>query len=153
MDALPASLPTYLREGIAYVRPGWLRRRVRHLYRRAHPRIAALWGGRLRVLPQSATDHYLTRVVAGVRYYRPDVPIVLLTPPPWRSHDYPGRRGHAASVAAARAGARREQVVLADIDDVVRDMHDQGAGNPDGLHWDWPTHQRVADVVAAALDF
>lgn len=151
MDALPASIPTYLREGIAYVRPGPLRRRVRRAYRAAHPHVAALWGGRLRVLPQPATDHYLTRVVRGVRHYRPDLPVVALTPPPWRSADYPGRRGHPAAVAAARAWTAREQVVLADVEAVVQAMHDRGEGNPDGLHWDWRTHAAVADVVVRAL--
>lgn len=152
MDALPASVPTYLREGIAYLRPGPLRRRVRRLYRDAHPRVAALWGGRLRVLPQPATDHYLSRVVGGIRHYRPELPVVALTPPPWRSPDYPGRRGHPAAVEAARAWAARAGVVLADVDGLVQGMHDRGEGNPDGLHWDWPTHAAVADVVAAALD-
>lgn len=151
MDALPASIPTYLREGIAYIRPGELRRRVRRVYRDAHPHVAALWGGRLRVLPQSATDHYLTRVVQGVRHYRPDLPVVALTPPPWRSADYPARGEHPTSVSAARSWAAREGVVLADVDDVVQAMHDRGDGNPDGLHWDWPTHAAVAEVVADAL--
>jgi diglucosylglycerate octanoyltransferase len=151
MDALPASIPTYLREGIAYLRPGTLRRRVRRAYRLAHPHVAALWGGRLRALPQAATDHYLTRVVRGVRHYRPDLLVVALTPPPWRSADYPGRRGHPAAVAAARTWAEREGVVLADVEAVVQAMHDRGAGNPDGLHWDWPTHAAVADVVGSAL--
>jgi hypothetical protein len=151
MDALPASIPTYLREGIAYLRPGPVRRRVRAAYHRAHPRIAALWGGRLRVLPQAATDHYLSRVVQGVRHYRPDLPVAVLTPPPWRSEQYPERRGHLASVAATRSWAGREDVVVADVDEVVQAMHDGGRGNPDGLHWDWPTHAAVADVVARAL--
>lgn len=151
MDALPASIPTYLREGIAYVRPGTLRRRIRRVYRDAHPRVAALWGGRLRVLPQSATDHYLSRVVHGVRHYRPDLPVVALTPPPWRSADYPARREPSASVAAARAWAEREGVVLADVDAVVQAMHDRGEGNPDGLHWDWTTHAAVADIVTQAV--
>jgi diglucosylglycerate octanoyltransferase len=151
MDALPASIPTYLREGIAYVRPGPLRRQVRRAYRVAHPHVAALWGGRLRVLPQRATDHYLTRLVRGVRHYRPDLPVVALTPPPWRSADYPRRGQHPASVAAARAWAERERVVLADVEAVVQTMHDRVEGNPDGLHWDWPTHAAVADVVTRAL--
>ncbi|HET8616316.1 MAG TPA: diglucosylglycerate octanoyltransferase [Actinomycetales bacterium] len=151
MDALPASIPTYLREGIAYVRPGPLRRRVRRTYRRAHPRVAALWGGRLRVLPQSATDHYLSRVVNGVRHYRPDLPVVALTPPPWRSADYPPHRTHRPSLVAARSWADREGVRLADVEAVVRAMHDRDAGNADGLHWDWSTHAAVADVVTQAL--
>jgi hypothetical protein len=151
MDALPASIPTYLREGIAYVRPGPLRRRVRRAYRAAHPHVARLWGGQLRALPQAATDHYLSRVVNGVRHYRPDLPVVALTPPPWRSPDYPARRQHPAAVAASRAWASREGVALADVETVVQAMHDRGEGNPDGLHWDWPTHAAVADVVGHAL--
>jgi hypothetical protein len=151
MDALPASIPTYLREGIAYVRPGTLRRRLRRAYRDVHPRVAALWGGRLRVLSQAATDHYLTRVVRGVRHYRPDLPVVVLTPPPWRSPDYPARGGHPASVVACRSWAAREGVALADVEAVVQAMHDRGAGNPDGLHWDWPTHRAVAQLVTQAL--
>ena len=31
MDALPAAIPTYLRQGLSYIRPGWLRRRARSL--------------------------------------------------------------------------------------------------------------------------
>lgn len=151
MDALPASIPTYLREGIAYVRPGRLRRQVRHAYRGAHPRVAALWGGRLRVLPQSATDHYLTRVVQGVRHYRPDLPVVALTPAPWSSADYPARGKHPAAVAAARDWAAREGVLLADVEAVVQAMHDRGDGNPDGLHWDWTTHEAVANIVTQAV--
>lgn len=151
MDALPASIPTYLREGIAFVRPRRLRRAVRRAYRAVHPRLATLWGGRLRVLPQQATDHYLTRVVRGVRHYRPELPVVVLTPPPWRSSDYPGRRQHPAAVAAARTWADHEGVVVADVESLVQEMHDRGAGNPDGLHWDWETHAAVAEVVAYAV--
>ena len=39
MDQLPAALPTYLRDGIPYVRPGGLRRAVRAAYRSAGPRV------------------------------------------------------------------------------------------------------------------
>src|SRR4051812_43190966 len=37
MDQLPASLPTYLREGISYLRPGWVRRPVRSAFHHIHP--------------------------------------------------------------------------------------------------------------------
>ena len=151
MDALPASLPTYLREGIPYVRPAAVRRRVRRAYRRAHPAVVRATGGRWRALPQRATDHYLTRVVEGARYYRPGLPVVALTPSPWRSRDYPVRRGHAAAVAATHRWAAGHEAAVVDLDPLVGPMHAEGRGNPDGLHWDWPTHRAVGDAVGAAL--
>ena len=45
MDALPAAIPTYLRQGIAYIRPGWVRRKVRAAYLEVSPRIIAATGG------------------------------------------------------------------------------------------------------------
>ncbi|MGN6611248.1 MAG: diglucosylglycerate octanoyltransferase [Angustibacter sp.] len=152
MDSLPASVPTYLREGIAFVRPAPLRRVVRRTYRRWHPSVVRLGRGRLRALPQRATDHYLSRVVAGARHYRPGLAVVALTPPPWRSDQYPVRDGHAAAVVAAREWAAREQVRLVDVEPVVERMWRSGGGNPDGLHWDWPTHAAVAEAVTAAVE-
>jgi len=151
MDALPASVPTYLREGIAYLRPAPLRRRVRRGYRRLHPGVVRLTGGRLRVLPQAATDRYLTRVVEGVRHYRPGLPVVALTPSPWRSPDYPVHVTHPASVAACRAWAAGAGVRLVELDPLVAPVHARGGGNPDGLHWDWPTHAAVGSAVAEAV--
>ena len=56
MDYLPAVLPTYLREGIAYLRPPPLRRVARAAYLAAQPVGARLTGGRWRTLPQRLTD-------------------------------------------------------------------------------------------------
>ncbi|WP_460459711.1 GDSL-type esterase/lipase family protein [Angustibacter peucedani] len=151
MDALPASLPTYLREGIAYLRPAPLRRRARRWYRAAHPAVVRAVDGRWRTLPQTATDHYLSRVVTGARYYRPGLRVLALAPPPWRSQDHPSQRSHAPSVRAARAWAAREDVALVELDPVVGPALAAGGGNPDGLHWDWPTHAAVADAVLARL--
>jgi len=151
MDALPASLPTYLREGIPYLRPAPLRRRARRAFRAAHPHLVRASGGRLRALPQVATDHYLSRVVAGARYYRPDLRVVALTPSPWRTTDHPVHRTHEPSVRAARAWAQREGVALVELDPVVQPALDAGLGNPDGLHWGWSTHDGVAQAVIAAL--
>jgi hypothetical protein len=151
MDALPASLPTYLREGIPYVRPAALRRRVRRAYRAVHPAVVRASGGGLRALPQRATDHYLSRVVAGARHYRPGIAVVALTPPPWRAAEYPVHRTHLPSVRAARAWAAREQVSLVELDPIVAPVLAAGGGNADGLHWDWPTHLAVATAVSAAV--
>lgn len=151
MDALPASLPTWWREGIATLRPAPVRRTVRRAFRRAHPRVVRATGGRWRALPQAATDHYLRRVVEGVRFYRPELPCVVLTPSPWRSTQYPSDATHASSVRACHAWAGRLGVAVADVEGAVLAMHDRGGGNPDGLHWDWPTHAEVGAVVAGAV--
>jgi hypothetical protein len=151
MDALPASLPTWWREGIATLRPAPVRRAVRRAYRRAHPVVVRATRGRWRALPQAATDRYLTRVVEGVRYYRPDLPVVVLTPPPWRSEQYPVRTTHTPAVRACHAWAARADVPVVDVTEVVARMHARGGGNPDGLHWDWPTHRAVGALVGRAL--
>ena len=56
MDYLPAVLPTYLREGIPYLRPPALRRAARTAYQAMQPVGARLTGGRWRTLPQALTD-------------------------------------------------------------------------------------------------
>ena len=151
-DTLPASLPTYLRDGIAYIRPGWLRRRVRLAYHRAHPYVVRATGGRLRVLPQRATDHYLTRCVEALRYYRPDLPIVGVVPPPYDA-EYHGRvsRPHEQAVAAAKVWGERLDVPLVDLDEIVRPHLASGGLNPDGMHWTWPVHAEVGKALAALI--
>jgi hypothetical protein len=151
MDALPAAVPTYLRQGISYLRPGWLRRQVRSAYLQLSPRIVALAGGPLRQLPQRATDHYLSRIVQAVRTWYPDLPIVVLTPSPHAADLYPTHRFHAGAVAAAHQWARREGVGLVDIGEVAQRGLDDGSGNPDGMHWGWSTHAEVGGMVARAV--
>jgi hypothetical protein len=155
MDSLPASLPTYLREGIAYVRPGWLRRRVRRLHHLAHPQVVRLTGGRMRVLPQAATDMFLTRCVQGLRLVRPGVPIVAMTPAPWDSWYYPVNRTHSAAREAALRWAERESVPILDVETIVAPTLADGTANPDGMHWAWSVHANVgeglADLIRATI--
>lgn len=152
MDHLPAALPTYLREGIAYVRPGGLRRRVRRAYNAAGPHVIRLTGGRLRQLPQAATDTYLSRVVQALRLMRgDDLPVVLLGPSPHASALYPSHRHHGPAVAAARRWAQRERAVLVELDPIVAPSLAAGTGNPDGMHWGWQVHEQIGAAVAAAL--
>jgi len=150
-DQLPAALPSYLREGLAYVRPGGLRRGARGAYAVAAPRVMRLTGGRMRQLPQAATDHYLTRCVEAVRAFRPGIPVVLMGPSPWESALYPPTRGHAPAVVAAREWARGQGTGFVDLDPVVRPALDRREGNPDGLHWGWPTHAAVGAALAHEL--
>lgn len=152
MDYLPAVLPSYLREGIAYLRPDALRRAVRRAYRRCQPVGSRLTGGRWRTLPQRLTDQYLSRCVYGVRTLHPGVPVIGVLPPP---HDAPfyGRvtAGHAPAVAAARSWGRREGVPMVDLPAIVGPHLAAGRCNPDGMHWGWPVHAEVAAALAAAV--
>ena len=151
MDALPAAIPTYLRQGIAYIRPGSLRRTVRTVYQQVAPAMMRLSGGRLRQLPQRATDHYHSRVVQAVRVWRPEVPVVILSPAPSRSAYYPGVRDHAAAVEAARSWANIHDARFVDIDPLVAPAMRAGTANPDGLHWSWEVHAAVGAAVAETL--
>ncbi len=152
MDQLPAAIPTYLREGIAYVRPGAVRRRVRATYAVVAPRVIAATGGPLRQLPQKATDTYFQRIVNGIRYWRPLTPIVLLGPSPFNSPYYPSARGHAPAVHSARAAALASGVEFVDLDPLVAPSLADGTANPDGMHWSWSTHVRVGRAVADTID-
>jgi len=150
MDYLPAVLPTYLREGIPYLRPPALRRAARAGYRRAQPVGARLtpW----RMLPQRLTDDHLSRCVDGIRYFHPGVPVLGILPPPHAAPSY-GRvvAGHPPAVAAARAWGEREGIPMVDVPAVVRPHLAAGRGNPDGMHWGWDCHAEVGHEVAAAV--
>jgi len=151
MDHLPAALPTWLREGIPFVRPGSLRRQVRRAYGAASPWVIRATGGRMRQLPQAATDHYLARIVQGVRTYRPGVPVVLLGPSPHAAATYPSHRHHEPAVAAARRWAASHDAGLVDLDPIVAPSLRAGTGNPDGMHWAWEVHAAIGEALAAAL--
>jgi hypothetical protein len=151
MDQLPAAVPTFLREGIAYIRPGALRRRVRSAYARAAPRVIRATDGRMRQLPQGATDHYLTRIVEGLHHYRPGIPVVLLGPSPYAADRYPSQRPHASAVRAARRWSSEQGVALVDLDPIVTPSLLDGSGNPDGMHWSWDVHAMVGRALADEL--
>ena len=152
MDYLPAVLPTYLREGIAYLRPPAFRRATRAAYLAAQPVGARLTHGRWRTLPQRLTDHYLSLCVSGVRYYHPGVAVLGILPPPHRAPLY-GRviAGHPPAVMAARAWGRREGVPMVDISTIVGRHLPLGRCSPDGMHWGWDCHAEVGRAVATAV--
>lgn len=152
MDYLPAVLPTYLREGIAYVRPPALRRAARSAYLAAQPAGARLTGGRWRSLPQRLTDHYLSLCAYGIRYYHPGVPVFGILPPPHQAPLYGGvTTGHGPAVAAARAWGQREDVPMVDVSAVVARHLPLGRSSPDGIHWSWDCHAEVGREVAAVV--
>lgn len=150
MDYLPTVVPTWLREGIRYLRPPVVRRSVRRGHGWAQRRLSGVtpW----RALPQRLTDQYLSYCVGGVRFYHPGVPVIGVLPPPHHAPSYGGRpRGHSAAVAAARAWGRRESVPMIDLPTLVGDGLLAGRGNPDGIHWGWDTHAAVGAALAAVV--
>jgi hypothetical protein len=151
MDQLPAAIPTYLREGIPYVRPGGLRRLVRQTYLAAAPAIVRATNGPFRQLPQAATDRYLTRCVEAVRYWRPDLPIALLGPSPYRANLYPSAAPHAKAVVSARRWAAANAVALIELDRHVLPSLRAGTGNPDGMHWAFEVHESIGRDLATTL--
>ena len=151
MDQLPASVPTWLRDSLPYVRPGGLRRRLRHLYREATPPIIKATGGRLRQLPQHATDRYLTRIVQASRVVRPGIPIALLAPTIYRSRYYPAERHHEQALRAAVSLGRELDLPVIDPSPWVAPGLADGTANPDGLHWSWAAHASVGQALADAI--
>lgn len=151
MDQLPAALPTWLRESMPYIRPGHVRRRVRWAYRTAAPHVIRGTGGRLPMLSVEATSHYLSRMVAGIRHFRPEVPIVRLLPAPYDAAIYPAQRHHRQAVAAARHWCEKEGVLSVDLVSIVGPNLAAGRNNPDGLHWGWQTHAEIGAALAQVL--
>lgn len=151
MDSLPAVVPTYLRQGISYIRPGWVRRKVRATYLAASPKAIAALRGPWRQLPQAATDHYLSRIVQAVRTWYPDLPILFLTPCPHRAGLYPTQRFYRPAVEAAQRWSQREGVTLVDVTGAAQRGLDHGTGNPDGMHFGWQTHEEIGRIVARSL--
>ncbi len=151
MDQLPAVIPTYLREGMPYLRPGGLRRRTRHLYRDFAPKIMGVTGGLMRQLPQSVTDRYLTRIVQAVRAIAGEIPIIAMTPSPHDSSYYPSQKYHAAARASAFSWAASIGVPIVDIENIVLEGLASGAANPDGMHWAWDTHERIGFELASRI--
>src|SRR5262245_55003306 len=62
MDTLPSPLPTYLRQGLRYLRPDSLRRWARRTYLAAQPSLSRVTRGRPAALPSSLTVRYLDRI-------------------------------------------------------------------------------------------
>lgn len=151
MDQLPAAIPTWWRDSIPYLRPGALRRSARRLYRRTSPVGIRLLRGRMRQLPQAATDRYLARVVSAMRHWRPGIPVVLVGPSPWSAPTYPVQRTHSDAVASARRWASEHGVAFVDLDPLVTPALRAGEGNPDGMHWAWTTHELVGRALASAI--
>lgn len=152
MDTLPSPLPTYLRQGIRYLRPDRLRRWARRGYLAAQPWLARATRGRPVALPARLTVRYLNQILVSIRALRPDLPAVAVLPPVHRARSYGlVHTGRPGAVAAIQAWGERAGVPLLDLAALTGTHVLGGHGNPDGMHWGWPAHQAVADELAETI--
>lgn len=150
MDSLPSPLPTALREQIRYVRPDALRRIVRDTYGWLQPRLAPL--GWPLALPPSLSAEYLEKCREALAQLRPELPVVATLPSVHVCDAY-GRvhSGRPATERAIREWAGRQDVPLVDLAEAVGEHIRAGRGNPDGIHWGFEAHERVAEAMVTAL--
>jgi diglucosylglycerate octanoyltransferase len=149
MDTLPSPLPTFLREGLRYLRPDGLRRLVRARYQTAQPWLVRATRGRPVALPPQLTVRYLDKTLGSIRALRPDLPAVGVLPPVHRAASY--GLVHTGRLEAARAIRRwgdHAGVPLLDLAELVGEHVLSGRGNPDGIHWGWEGHERVGKALA-----
>ena len=150
MDTLPSPLPTGLRESIRYIRPPALRRKAREAYQWAQPRLAPL--GWPIALPARLTVEYQEEIRSSVRALRPDLPVVATLPSVHRAPSYANvHRGRPKTAAALSAWADRHELPLVDLKAAVGEHVLAGRGNPDGIHWGFEGHERVAAAMLSAL--
>jgi hypothetical protein len=149
MDSLPSPLPTALRELIRYVRPPLLRRWVRDSYGWLQPRLSPTARS---ALPPRLTVKYLEMTRGAVDFNRPGIPIVASLPSvhiaPTYGMAHQGRRG---TVKAIVEWAEEQNIPLVDLKEAVAEEVLSGRANPDGIHWNFPAHQAVADLMLKAL--
>lgn len=149
MDTLPSPLPTYLREGIRYLRPDRLRRAVRSGYLVAQPALARAFGGRPVALPPTLTVSYLDRIATAIRALRPGLPVVAVLPASHSARSYAFvHSGRVRGERAVAGWAREHAIPTVDLSALVSR---EGDDNPDGMHWGWATHRRVATAFTSAL--
>ncbi|ONI76987.1 lysophospholipase [Actinosynnema sp. ALI-1.44] len=149
MDTLPSPLPTYLRQGLRYMRPDGLRRWARARYLAAQPWLAQVMRGRPVALPPALTVRYLDLILTSIRALRPTLPAVGVLPPRHRSPAYRGvHTGRAAGVTAISRWAASAGVPLLDLAELTGDHVIGGHGNIDGIHWGWDAHKVVGLALA-----
>ncbi|GAA0242036.1 GDSL-type esterase/lipase family protein [Saccharothrix mutabilis subsp. mutabilis] len=149
MDTLPSPLPTFLRQGLRYLRPDGLRRHARSAYRTLQPHLSRLLGGYPVALPPHLTVRYLDSCVRSVHALQPGIRAVGMTPSVHRSPAYANvHTGRPAAERAVRSWAESAGVPLLDVPSLVGDHVRSRRGNPDGMHWGWEGHALVGAAMA-----
>lgn len=150
MDSLPSPLPTALREGLRYVRPPALRRLARGAYGWLQPRLSPL--GWPVALPPRISVEYLETIRSALAYMRPELPVIGTLPSVHRSEHYRAvHRGRGPAARAITRWATEKSVPLVDLGEAVYDNIHSDDANPDGIHWGWDAHRKVAGAVLDAV--
>ncbi|WP_068159620.1 diglucosylglycerate octanoyltransferase [Rhodococcus phenolicus] len=150
MDTLPSPLPTALREQLRYVRPASLRRVARNAYGWLQPRLSPL--GWPVALPARVSVEYLETIRDSLAYMRPELPVIGTLPSVHRSDQYASvHKGRPAAARAITAWAAEKSVPLVDLAEAVRENIESDDANPDGIHWGWDAHRKVAAAMVEAL--
>jgi hypothetical protein len=153
MDTLPSPIPTYLRQGLRYLRPDGLRRWARTQYLAAQPWLVRATRGRPVALPPSVTVRYLDLILRSIRALRPELPAVAVLPPMHRSSAYAGvHSGRVPGALAIQRWGDRAGVPLLDLAALVGSHVLDGHGNPDGIHWGWDGHKIVGHALASLIE-
>jgi diglucosylglycerate octanoyltransferase len=152
MDTLPSPLPTYLRQGLRYLRPDPLRRWARRTYLDAQPWLARVTRGRPVALPSALTVRYLNQILVSIRALRPTLPAVAVLPPMHRAHSYGYvHTARPGATEAIRSWGRSAGVPLLDLAALTGEHVLAGRGNPDGMHWGWEAHRAVGEALASTI--
>lgn len=152
MDTLPSPLPTYLRQGLRYLRPDPVRRWARQTYLDAQPWLARVMRGRPAALPAALTVRYLNRILVGIRTLRPTLPAVGVLPSVHRARSYGFvHTARPGATEAIREWGRVAGVPLLDLAALTGEHVLAGRGNPDGMHWGWEAHQAVGAALADTI--
>ena len=152
MDSLPSPLPTALREQIRYLRPNRLRQLVRDGYQWLQPRLSPV--GWPLALPPSVTVEYLEKTRAAIAHLRPELPIIVCLPSTHRSPYYGYvHAGRIPTTAAIMRWADEHGLACVDFYPITRDEFDDPAAqmNPDGIHWGFRCHQRLAELTVPTV--
>ncbi|MBX7161658.1 MAG: hypothetical protein K1X95_15325 [Acidimicrobiia bacterium] len=146
-DALPVGVPTWAKDLIPRVPDAGMRKRLRRLYADHHGRLVRLTGGRMRMVPRSVTLDLWPRLVDMVRFYSDGAVVVACGCPPTSGLLHGRIDPHsAAGTADIRRMAADKHAPFVD----PQDLCDVSAYNPDGIHWDYESHVRVGNALAAA---
>jgi diglucosylglycerate octanoyltransferase len=149
MDSLPSPLPTALRESIRYLRPDWLRRRVRDGYGWLQPRLSPVSRS---ALPPQLTVEYLEKTRGAIDFNRPGIPVVACLPSVHIAPSYGmAHHGRTPTAAAVTDWSARLRIPLVDLKQAVAEQVLGGRGNPDGIHWNFEAHRAVAELMLKAL--
>lgn len=150
-DHAPAGVPPAVEAVVPYLRPAWVRRRVRQGLRTSYPRLVGLTGGRRNRTPASEFDRLFALLLDQVRWLTQGRAAGVVIGPTSHRSAYYGHRHprHPANerrhLALAAAHGFATVPSWAHVEPHVASLND------DGIHWPGVAHRSVGRDVAAAL--